>query len=438
MAATALHIGIGATVMRSRYTLGIAWLCLSHPAVGIGQQPTRTSGDTTLATAIGGDAGEDPVRRNHLHRPEFDLGFTTLHVGAGLLVDFSSYAQDDESRAQITNMEPGVKVRDTRLLFGGRFKTKRQFTWQAGVMYDGKTDSWFVRQTGIMVAVPELWGNVFIGRAKEGVSLNKVMVGYDGWTLERFTFSDAIPLLADGIKWLGYLPNRHFLWNVGWFTDWLSEGQSLLHLRQPVHRPRRVGADGVGQCWDAAPHWYQRSQGEFERGTDAAALASRSLRRSRTSSTPANSLPAQRAWWDWRCITDPAPGCFPRSTTSRQVDARETSDPLFHGGDVSVMWLITGETRSYNTVGGYFRGVFPAKTILERGPGAWEAVLRFSYSDYNDGAIQGGTFWRITPMVNWYLTDNARLEIAYGYGTLDRFDLKGATQFFQSRLQLEF
>jgi phosphate-selective porin OprO/OprP len=41
-------------------------------------------------------------------------------------------------------------------------------------------------------------------------------------------------------------------------------------------------------------------------------------------------------------------------------------------------------------------------------------------------------------MVNWYLTDNFRLEMAYGYGHLDRFGLKGNTQFFQSRIQFEF
>jgi phosphate-selective porin OprO/OprP len=40
-------------------------------------------------------------------------------------------------------------------------------------------------------------------------------------------------------------------------------------------------------------------------------------------------------------------------------------------------------------------------------------------------------------MVNWHLTDYARLELVYGYGLLDRFDLTGATQFFQTRLQLE-
>jgi phosphate-selective porin OprO/OprP len=40
-------------------------------------------------------------------------------------------------------------------------------------------------------------------------------------------------------------------------------------------------------------------------------------------------------------------------------------------------------------------------------------------------------------MVNWYLSDNARFEFAYGYGSLDRFDTTGKTQFLQFRLQLQ-
>jgi hypothetical protein len=39
---------------------------------------------------------------------------------------------------------------------------------------------------------------------------------------------------------------------------------------------------------------------------------------------------------------------------------------------------------------------------------------------------------------DWHLSDNVRLELAYGYGTLDRFGLEGTTQFFQSRIQLLF
>jgi phosphate-selective porin OprO/OprP len=40
-------------------------------------------------------------------------------------------------------------------------------------------------------------------------------------------------------------------------------------------------------------------------------------------------------------------------------------------------------------------------------------------------------------MINWHLSDNLRLELAYGYGNLTRFDLKGVTQFFQCRIQTQ-
>ena len=34
-----------------------------------------------------------------------------------------------------------------------------------------------MRQTQIMIAVPEIWGDISVGRSKEGFSLNKVMIG---------------------------------------------------------------------------------------------------------------------------------------------------------------------------------------------------------------------------------------------------------------------
>jgi phosphate-selective porin OprO/OprP len=60
-----------------------------------------------------------------------------------------------------------------------------------------------------------------------------------------------------------------------------------------------------------------------------------------------------------------------------------------------------------------------------------------SYIDLDGGTLRGGKFWRITPMVNWFLSDHVRLEANYGYGTLDRFDRRGTTHFFQTRLQLQ-
>jgi phosphate-selective porin OprO and OprP len=122
----------------------------------------------------------------------------------------------------------------------------------------------------------------------------------------------------------------------------------------------------------------------------------------------------------------------------QDVSSKSEGNPQFHGGDVVTTWLITGETRPYNTVGGYFTAISPKKSVFSGGSGAWELVLRYSQTDLNSGKVQGGKFGRITPMVNWYLSDYVRLEMAYGYGHLDRFDLKGNTQFFQTRLQLQF
>jgi phosphate-selective porin OprO and OprP len=121
----------------------------------------------------------------------------------------------------------------------------------------------------------------------------------------------------------------------------------------------------------------------------------------------------------------------------QNADATNSPDPVFHGGDVVASWLVTGETRAYNTRGGFFNQVSPARPVFEGGPGAWELVARFSYIDLDGGSQKGGTFWRLTPMVNWHLSDHVRLEIAYGYGSLDRFNIVGRTHFFQSRLQMQ-
>jgi phosphate-selective porin OprO/OprP len=116
-------------------------------------------------------------------------------MGGGLLYDYAAFSQDEESTKQF-QLTSEAKLRDARILFKGRLKFKRPVTWSSGLMYDGATDSWLVRETGIMVEVPEIWGHVFVGRTKEGFSLNKVMVGYAGWTMERATISDAtIPFL---------------------------------------------------------------------------------------------------------------------------------------------------------------------------------------------------------------------------------------------------
>jgi phosphate-selective porin OprO/OprP len=394
--------------------------------------------DSVLANGItAGEADDEPRPNAWLKRPQFNLGFTTFHMGGGLLVDYIGYDRDSASREQFPALASIGKLRDARILAGGKFKTERPFTWQLGVMYDAQLKKWLFRQTGLMVAVPEIWSHFFIGRAKEGFSLNKVMVGYDGWSMERLPFGDAsIPLLADGIKWLGYTPSEHFFWNLGAFTDVLSEGQSFsTYNHQFVVRAGWVplNSDTVGTLLHIAMNF---RAGDVN--NDTLQL------RSKPEAFPApyfidtGKFPAQSALeLGPEIYFRPGRVLIGTEYFWQKVRSRELQDPWFYGGNVILTWLTTGETREYNGVGNYFKGIVPDKSVIQGGPGAWEPVLTFSFSNLNDKAINGGVLWRVTPMINWYLTDNTRLEFAYGVARLNRFGIRGVTQFYQARFQFE-
>jgi phosphate-selective porin OprO/OprP len=413
------------------------------PAVGrtgalARQEPEPVPPEPTLERTIeAGESGVQEPRRKLVRWNEFDGPLSTFKFGAGILYEYAAYAQDEQSKQQFT-LEPEAKVRDFRFLFKGRLKTERPVTWTCGVMYDGPSDAWLVRETGVMIAVPELWGHFFIGRTKEGVSLNKVMTGYSGWTMERATITDAtIPILADGVKWLGYVPERGLIWNIGWYHDWLSEHETFSSYdSQFVARvawlPIASEASGTLLHVGVNGRYGKPDEGELRL-------------RARPEAFPApyfvdtEKFPAGHSTTaSLEAYYRPGPLLIGSEYFVQKVAAPEAGDPFFHGGDIVVSWLATGETRAYNTVGGYFKSVSPARTVFEGGPGAWELIARISYIDLDGGTLRGGKFWRFTPMVNWHLSDHLRLEFAYGYGTLDRFDLTGDTQFFQSRIQFQF
>jgi phosphate-selective porin OprO/OprP len=414
------------------------WLSASLVVSAPRLEAQRSEGrDTSRAMGItAGEADAEPARRQLVNALRLDLGFTTFQLGGGILVDFIGYDQDSASRETFDLVSIG-KIRDARFLTGGRFATRRPFTWQMGLMYDVPNKKWLFRQTGVMIAVPEIWSHFFIGRAKEGFSMNKVMVGYDGWSMERLPFTDAtVPLLADGLKWLGSTPNGRWFWNLGLFTDWQSEGQTFsTYNNQVVLRTGWVPllSDSAGTLLHVAMNF---RAGDVN--NDTLQL------RSRPEAFPApyfidtGKMPAQSA-------AEIGPELYFRPGRLliggeyywQTVTSAEMDNPRFHGGEAVIAWLTTGETRSFNTVGYHFRPVSPRSTVIEGGPGAWEVVLKYSYSNLRYRAIDGGVLSRVTPMLNWHMTDNVRLEFAVGIATLSRSGTRSTTEFFQSRMQFK-
>jgi len=400
-------------------------------------QPTKPPRDTVEDVETAAEADWDPERRTLIVKPSYNLGFTTLNLGAGFLYDGAApYQLNVHADSQFTLADTS-KLRDVRFLFGGKFKTKRPFTWQFGIMYDQTLKKWVFRQSGLMLSVPEIGSHFFIGRAKEGFSLNKVMVGYDGWSMERMPFTDAtIPLLADGIKWLGNADHDHLFWNLGWFNDRFSQGQTFSSYNyQFVLRagwvPMTGDTSGTLLHIGVNLRYGQPDRGRLKLSSKPEVFPSPLFLNT-------GSFPAEGTWTGGlEAYYRPSNFLIGSEVYTQNVQSDSVGSPWFWGGNIVMAWLPTGEVRRYNLVGNYFRGILPTRTVVQGGPGAWELVLTLSYTDLTDKSINGGRFWRVTPMLNVHLTDNARLEFAYGYGRLNRFGVTGGYQWVQSRLQLQ-
>ncbi len=395
--------------------------------------PAEPSIDNRVEAA---EADGDEPRRQLVKWNQYEGPFITARLGGGFLYDFATYGQDATSKDQLT-LGPKDGLRDFRVLLKGDFPQIPRLSYTLGYMYDGAMKDWHFRQTGLMIQVPELWGDFFVGRTKEGFSTNKIMVGYQGWTQERATANDAfIPILADGIKWSGYVPNGKIVYNLGFFRDDVSETESFnKNDNQAVGRVVFLPFGGKSPTvlhLALEARYGQSDDGylQFRSKPESFLAQDYVIDTGKFRASHSNMLGVESYY-------RPGPLMFGMEYFLNQVASPQTHDPRFHGGEIFGAYLLTGETRPYNARGGYFERISPARPVFDGGPGAWELVLRFSYTDLDSGTIQGGKFWRITPMANWHLSDNVRMEFTYGYGELDRFGHRGGLQFFATRLQMQ-
>ena len=65
-----------------------------------------------------------------------------------------------------------------------------------------------------------------------------------------------------------------------------------------------------------------------------------------------------------------------------------------------------------------------------------ELTLRYSTLFANDGEISGGEMSRLGAFITWYPTILSKLQFAYGYVKLDRFNLIGYTHIYQLRFAI--
>lgn len=368
---------------------------------------------------------------------EFAGSVTSFKIGLGYIHDGAAYSKSDVFQKQLDSskltMDPMFKVRDFRVLGSGVFNTKRYLSFKFAFMYDGDKETWMVRESGLTIGVPELYSNIFIGRTKEGYSMVKVMNGHSPWTSERQMALDVIPILADGIKWFGALPKSRVFWNLGYYNDLTSEGQGFSTFEwQWV---ARVG-------W--LPYYDKASQKVFHIAGNFRYSKPNDGQITLKSRPETNPAPFVINTGSFAADNSTSIGAELYYSTGRLLLGSEFMVHKFHaaenhsffGGDIVATYMLTGTKRPYSTSASLFGFVPVRKSVFKGGWGEWELVLRYSSLDLNSGSIRGGKFWRFTPMINWYMTKMIRTEFVYGYGVLDRYQMKGSVGIYQIRFQL--
>jgi phosphate-selective porin OprO/OprP len=384
-----------------------------------------------------------PEGKPHLseHRPawnQWDWDSFTFNIGGGYLTDTATYDQDENSKKQM-KQTADTTLRDFRIVAKGQFKKIAGLSYTIGYMFDGPDKDWRFRMTGLIYEIPNLNGNFFIGRTKEGFSTNKMTTGYYGWTQERSAANDSfLPILADGVRWNGRAFSNHLLYNVGLYKENITPYESYDKNEEVAAMRAIYLANGDNESEDVL-----HLAAEFRYGTDKNGTLQY---RSKPEAFPAQAYAVDTGKFSAKDskITGLeayyVPGSFMMGSEYyfNQVDSDQANDPFFHGGDIFASYFFTGEKRQYNRKNGVFENLVPQHSVFTGGPGAIEMVLRYSYVDLTDEKIEGGVFQRITPMINWYLNEMVRFELTYGYSDLDKNGLSGKTQYVQTRLQFSF
>lgn len=379
-------------------------------------------------------------KKKELAPNEFEGTYSTFRIGLGYIGDYTAYAESSTFKRQMDSanidLKPLFKTRDFRILASGRFlKTKRYIAWKFAYMYDGDKNVWLVRETGITIGVPELFGHIFIGRTKEGFSMIKVMNGHSGITNERQMALDPIPILADGIKWFGYLPKSRIFWNLGYFNDLTSKNQSFSTFQwqyvarvgwMPINRPE----DKTIVHLAANLRYGKPDDGQFAIKSRPESNPTPQLINTGTFAADHSSHIGYEAFFTKNRFT------IGSEAMVHNFYSKDSGNHSFAGGDLIISFFFTKTSRPYNTTGSIYGFVPVHSSVLHHGLGEIEGVLHISTFNLNNGNIRGGQMTRITPMINWYLTKILRWEFIYGYGILDRYGMKGNVNFFETRVQV--
>ena len=367
---------------------------------------------------------------------EFDNRLFSTTLGFAPIVDATAFTQDNDSITQVGKQDSRWDLRSGRFVFLGQIHTRRPINYFLSIEYKGLdrpegspnfgvTDFWF------SIRVHKKVGTLTFGKLKETFTYEMVGDAANLPQMER-TLNPFFVTRNIGIKLSNSVFNQRMTYAVGWFNDWFTQGQSFSESANdftgrvtalPVYS--QGGANylhlGAAFRYAGAENGVLRLKGKPESN-----IASNYVDTGDLPASHQNELGLE-------LLANRGPFSVLAEYADSRVHSRTLGVTHFYGVSVVGSWLITGEHRPYDRKVGYARRIIP-----ERRWGAWEVVARYSQVDLNNRSVNGGILHKGLLELNWWASQEWRISFGYGLADLNRKNLSGTTNIFQTRFQWIF
>lgn len=347
---------------------------------------------------------------------------------AAIALDRQSWvAQDDVSRTQVGDLDAynGGEVRALR--FGAVGSLNFADPWIYTVFgathafdkgFDSRgSDSLSLFDLRLDIPAPS--STTFsVGMQKEPISMERTMGMVYQPMQERSAVGDALlPARNVGAVLSGTGFHDDMSWAAGAFNDWLDSGGSISDgANQFVGRVTWVPLASAGES--SLLHLgvgvrYSDAKEGLRFGTEPEFNKAPAF-------VDTGEFDANSSWtYDLEASWRQGPVWFAGEYIWNDISAPDAGDPRIHGHHLTASWALSGEMREYNRKSGIFMPLPVAHSVDDNGWGAWEAGVRWSTLDANDGSISGGDMDIYSLGLTWWLTPVFNVSANYRWITLD-------------------
>jgi phosphate-selective porin len=366
-------------------------------------------------------------------RTAFDGSLFSTRFSLVPILDFNAFIQDEESKEQVGEQTDEWDLRTLRLMFRGRIKFGHPVDYFISVEVKGKdhvqndASQWGFTDVELSTSVGRL-GRIKYGKIKEPFVYEMVGDAANLQQQER-ALSPFFASRGIGLRLTKPFAGDAMSWSVGWFNDWFAADQAFTEsgnnfVARLTGVPHFSDDGGSYLHLGVAGRYVGNDEGTLRfRGRPESNVTDYYVDTGKLTADHANELGLEAAWGR-------GPFFLSSEYARTWVAAPDSGEPRFWGAYLVLSYVLTGEHRPYDKQVAFARRVLPGRTW-----GAWELVGRYAHVDMEDALVDGGLVDRWTAGINWWATRRWKLGFDYGLIELDRFDTRGVTHAFHTRVQ---